>query len=289
VTRRVNELKKRINNNPITILIVLVVFFISSFFTILQGISWLINYYNTNIDWRQTEYNKINQVRSGMNYQKFVQVFGVPEFTRTSKDGLIENTFKRRDYWIQTISNNTQQVLAYAVTSCDDNFKPKIAPNPLFRDIILNDSTFSDIGNDPIGTKYFIGNTANTYFYDIYSLGNPSDYQTVYVGIDDACGFGYTKDMEFSNINPDETVNLNDPSVIKFRNTSKINTYAELAVFADENIFKSFQIGVDRILIRPSDIDDFELNISLRGCLNNLENKGIDPATAIEQCDSESK
>jgi len=46
------KIKSEIYNHPLTIFIVLVVFFISSFFTILQGISWSINFYQNNFNWR---------------------------------------------------------------------------------------------------------------------------------------------------------------------------------------------------------------------------------------------
>lgn len=252
----VERIKNSIDRHPVTILIVVVVFFLSSFFTIIQGLSWVANFYQNKINWRQEEYHKINSVRAGMNVGKFSEVFGSPTFTRSSKENLIENIYKKRDYWVQTISEPSSRVLLYSVTSCSRNFKPDIDPNPLHRKIVLNESTFESIGSDPSEVKYYSRvATANSYFYDTYGGGNPTDYKTVSIGINDVC------ELNELSVYPQnryaEPINLSDNDIKKFRSAAKINTYSETAPFADQkNLLKDFQIGVDRIEVRPLGISN---------------------------------
>src|SRR3989344_2921737 len=176
-------------NSPIKIILVIVVFFISSFFTILQGSSFVSKVIKEKLYWRNTEYSKINSVRPGMNIDYFNEVFGVANYKKISEKNqyLTIHTFKERDYWVQAVASNSGTVLLYTVTSCSEKFKPNINPNPIQSNITLQKSTLSQIGTEPQSLNYFIGNTANTYFYDEYFLGNPSFYERVFVGINDVC------------------------------------------------------------------------------------------------------
>ncbi|OGG26775.1 hypothetical protein A2960_01215 [Candidatus Gottesmanbacteria bacterium RIFCSPLOWO2_01_FULL_39_12b] len=185
-----------------------------------------------------------------MNLGKFNEIFGVPTYTRISKSNWIENIYKGRDYWIQTISTSSGQVVFYAITSCDKVFKPNISPNPILRKIVLQESTFSSIGDDPNDIKYYLREaTANSYFYNEYSWGNPSQYQTVFVGINDACM--PKQEIQYpENRNSLYIENIRDNDIIKFRSAARINTYAETAAFFGKEVFKDYQIGIDRIQIR---------------------------------------
>ena len=252
----VNRLKGYIDKNPITVLIIIVVFFISSFFTIFQGISWAINTINSTFLWRNIEYKKINSVRPGMYIQKITDVFGTPFYTRNMQNNksLTENTYKGRGYWIDTISNDSGEVLLYTITSCDKNFSPTIDPNPLQKSITLQKSTLSSIGDNPSGIKYFAsGATANSYFFDEYSWGNPSNYETVYVGYNDQCPQFPKKAISQMDdlFKLGDEANLEDPYIQKFRDNLLINTYAETAPMENPvGDMKYFQVGVDRIQVR---------------------------------------
>jgi len=244
-------LKNKIDKHPFTLFLVVIVFFISSFFTIIQGASWTINVYNKHVNWREMEYVKINETRAGMNIIKFNEAFGIPKFVRKSNNALIEYIYKRRDYWIQAISTSSGEVLFYAVTSCDPTFKPTIEPNAIKRSITLQASTFHAVGDDPTDSKYYLRYaTSNSYFYDYYYYGNPSLYQTIIVGINDACKI---PEVEYpKNRNIKARIDINDEDIVRFRETAKINTYAETSPFASiDEVLEDFQIGVDRIQVRP--------------------------------------
>lgn len=62
--------------HPLIILLTLVVFFISSFFTITEGLGSLRNFYRDKIVWRTVEEKKINSLSPGISIQMFEEVFG---------------------------------------------------------------------------------------------------------------------------------------------------------------------------------------------------------------------
>lgn len=250
----IKKIKKSIDENPITILIVIIVFFISSFFTILQGVSWMGLTYKRAFQWRDLEYQKINEIRPGMDIRKVNEVFGTPTYTRMSDKNpqITENTYMENDYWIDTFSKNSGEVLFYSVTSCNKNFTPSIQPNPINRKIVLQVSTFNSVGIDPDRLNYSVGVTANTYFFDGYDQGNPSDYEQVFVGWNDVCPpdpRNAISDLNFFLFHTN--FHLTDPQIIQFRKNAVVNTYAETAPNVRiENLINYFQIGVDRIEVR---------------------------------------
>ena len=61
----------------------------------------------------------------GLHVARFNSELGTPVFSRKSRRGdLREDSFRRRDYWVQTVSDRDGTVLSYAVTSCDPDFRP---------------------------------------------------------------------------------------------------------------------------------------------------------------------
>lgn len=246
------KFKKVIDKNPITVSLLIIVFFISSFFTILQGFSFVNNFYQNTFKWKEQEYIKINSIRPHMSQAKFNEVFGMPSYVRKNKKNLMEYLYKKRSYWIETISNDSGEVLFYAITSCDKNFKPEITPNPIRRTIVLQESTLKSVGSDANSLNYFLsGATANSYFFDWYDWGNPSLYESVYVGVNDVC-FPFGENIKNPDIFFKPADYIYDPKnseIDNFRRSTVINTYAE-SVSEASNLMDYFQIGVDRVQVR---------------------------------------
>lgn len=276
MAKRINwalKLKKRIDNSPLTISVVILVFFISSAFTILQGIAWAYKNYNEYFNWRNAEYKKISSMKAGMFIEKFNETFGVPIFTRVSINNYKEYTFQNRDYWVQAIASSSGEVVFYSITSCDNEFKPTLEDNPIRAEIKLQESTFDSVSRSAgnslpnLSIYYFRVATANSQFLDSYSYGNPSQYKTVFVGINDACS--EPKVFIDGNKLVYTEKDFNNPQVNNFRKMAIINSYGETSPMFDphevinssfqlypypldgnEKEHSLFQFGVDRIQIR---------------------------------------
>jgi hypothetical protein len=96
--------------------------------------------------------------------------------------------------------------------------------------------------------------TANSWFVDEYYLGNPGNYKTYFVGINDACGYEFLDEaLAFmSDDYWDKAFDPFDVAVSAFRERAVANTYGESGPFLDEAARDAFQIGADRILTRTA-------------------------------------
>lgn len=220
--------------------------------------------WNQHFDWRDDENAKLTSLAAGFSRTIFEEKLGAPVFDRTSKDGrLREQTFRGRDYWVQAISDRSGTVVLYAVTACDPDFQPEFSlpgggPPVQLR---LNATTFEGASTGGGSTDYFIGAaTANTRFYEHSGPGNPSFYQTAVWGINDACPNWLARLQPLQrdgHYPPTLTYNgwtSRPPAwLVGFRRRAVINTYAETAPdFYLQDLRDTFQVGVDRILIRTA-------------------------------------
>ena len=144
-------------------------------------------------EWRQQEYGKIAQLRGGLTLERFRELLGVPMFVTSSKDGQIptEYLFHGRDYWVQALADTLGTVQLMTVTSCDDHFQPRVGgftgSNPSLQPIVLNQTRLNQSGPSPGRLRYFTSlATSNSYYYDEYYMGNPGNYKTYFVGLNDA-------------------------------------------------------------------------------------------------------
>jgi len=196
-----------------------------------------------------------------MTFDYFRDVLGTPMFASKSRDGrFTQSLFQGRDYWVQAVTDAAGTVELMAVSSCDLDFRPRFdgvsGAIPSLGTIVLNETHLDQVGAQPSKLHYSVGASANTHFYDEYSFGNPGNYKTYFVGIDDACpsadtaadvvaGFG-TSDYREKDFDPSDDV------VRTFRTRAVANTYGETGPFADPDAVSAFQIGADRILTRTA-------------------------------------
>ena len=221
------------------------------------------------LDWRDQEYNKLRSLHAGYTREKFESVLGEPVFDRESRSGKFrEQTFRRRGHWVQTISDRAGSVQVYAVTACGEEFKPNFQLSGASGDasksanVELNSTSLASA----VGTRaapeldYSVGVTANTRFHDVYYGGNPSNYKTFVVGLNDVCAdweetlrrfyreAGLPREAEPVYEGPLEKA----PAWVKrARRVLVANTYAETAPFFKDPR-PSFQFGADRILTRTT-------------------------------------
>lgn len=204
--------------------------------------------------YKNIEENNINKLYAGTSIKKFIDILGTETFLRESDDGSqTEYVFRKKDYWIQAITDKIGTVLFYSATVCND-FKPVIHIKPTYstKNVRLGVTSFLSIeGEYGEGSFTYLPPMAtnNSYAYLRYYGGNPAKYQTMYFGINDVCLY----DADFSfliDIGGDQVVSEDDKA--KFKAGAIINTYGETAPLfnaLDRDELK-FQIGVDRVQVR---------------------------------------
>lgn len=227
--------------------------------------------------WRGDEYAKLHSLGAGYNLAYFKDVLGPPVFSRTRKTGYTESSFRGPGYWVQALSFR-RIVKLYAVTSCEQNFNPTFTIPGLAWEIELNQSTFSNVTEDPQSVSFdyrFSGATASTWFYETTGGGNPGYYKDYLWGVNDACSKWYEefgdvaeKAVEFPGYRG--KASRDDPDLQKLRSVATVNTYAETApgtaIIAYDTRssrrrlqtpkfahFHGFHIGVDRLLVRTTE------------------------------------
>jgi hypothetical protein len=243
---------------------------VSSAFTIREGIAWTLDWYEDTFRWRQEEYRTLSSLHGGISIAKMEEVLGSPLFVRNSEDnsGLTEKTFQGRDYWVQAIHDEEGTVRLLAITSCDDDFRPKFE-TPSGGSVVLNESTFDSLKSDPTSIEYDIpGATGNMTLLDEYYDGNPGLYKTYFLGISDACPAvaNYLLNLRAGGPLPDALYfdyaertpyESGLAFVDEFRSESIVNTYAETAPLVGRGGLDepseyrgTFQVGADRLLVR---------------------------------------
>jgi hypothetical protein len=213
-------------------------------------------------DAREVAYSKLSELRAGLSLQHFEDVLGTPLFVTPSSDGqFTQSLFRGSEYWLQTISDLAGAVQLMAITSCTPNFRPRFEgirnAEPAFDVVVLHETELDQTGAAPSRVHYFTsGATANSFYFDEYYFGNPGNYKTYFVGINDACGFDFSDPVyELFITAADYREKAFDPTddlVRTFRSRAVANTYAETAPFATNEALASFQIGADRILTRTA-------------------------------------
>lgn len=258
---------------------------LSSMLTIGGGLRGALEWQRKTFEWRDAEYKKLSDLRAGYSYDQLRKQLGAPVFERVSDDRkLIEHSFSGRDHWVQTVSDRSENtVLMYSVTSCASSFNPSFEvptlrsrpDDPPVTPVVWQRSRFSDVKVEDgvLGLSFFIsGATANSYFYDFFYGGNPSNYKSYAWGLNDACpggerlfgGFYGDNLLPFAGSIGHADVSTPGPpylgdsdadndSIRRFRRAVVVITYAETAPGTYfEEIIDSFQIGVDRILTRTT-------------------------------------
>lgn len=233
----------------------------------------VIDWVRTTRDWRDQEYNKLTSLHAGYTRKKFESVLGEPVFDRRSKDGRFrEQSFKRREHWVQTVSDRDGSVVLYSVTACGADFRPtfrvavglhKEDPD---RSVELNATEYASVlGPGRISElDYYTGNTANSRFYEIMAGGNPDNYKTYVWGLNDVCPGFYLETLQAvykrSRVPRDQVaiyrgrVDRAPAWAKRLRQEFAVNTYAEVAPTFDlDKLRGEFQVGVDRILTRTTE------------------------------------
>lgn len=201
------------------------------------------------------------KLSAGQDIDYFRKALGPQILQREVNKYLLEFVFYYKGAYIQTLVNKKDNsVIYWAITDCS---KELVIDRPAFYNyadrLILNKTTFNNFfGNEKGDLEIFIsGATSNSYAYESLYLGNPSSYQTVIVGANDICGY-FGGNVELSGSYPEDIAGLKQREVGNFRYETVINTYAESAPFAGNDVIKLLNdnrsegkpylnFGVDRV------------------------------------------
>lgn len=278
------RMRKWIFSCPLIIIFVLIAYFIGQFDIIGRGLNSANNWYKNKYKWQEIETKKINDLKAGMNIDQIKENFDEPLYVE-SENGITENIFKGKGYWLQTFSSE-KSILFYSVTDCDNQFDPAITINSdsgKDKTLTLGKSTLNNFDNDYSPNIYFPtyilyhppSGSADSYFYEGIYLANPGDYKTIFFGINNICNNTIADSILMNSKETDnfyfeyyggsggksrneqqEPKNVLDfikkEEIVKFRSLVPVNTYGITAPFIDlEDILDktSFRIGINSMKI----------------------------------------
>lgn len=187
------------------------------------------------LDWRDQEYKTLTSLKAGFDVRYFEDQLGRPIFTRHSKDGFVEYTFRGHDYWAQAIAHQGA-VVVYAVTSCSEDFQPAfVIPGAPSQTITLRQTKLGDIQDRGSAYEYILG--ANIYhFFDGTYGALPGHYKSYAWGASTTCGEasfvqGFHPLMLDRSDFQGDIADMPAP-LRKFRAGELVNTFVETAPFA---------------------------------------------------------
>lgn len=199
------------------------------------------------------KYKILRRLSTQVQIDYFNRLLGSPLYINWSQDSTLkEYIYVDMSYYVQAITDTHDKVLAYAVTSRSMNFTPSLqVPNS--GAVKMNHTSFKEIRSQlqqPQVCYLFLGNTAPTYYFEQYYLGNASLYQTYLFGVNDA---GELK-LDLPLIDEGE-YNLSERNTIscdaiseRALEKSTPNTYMVSSEIEPKEI--PFSFGINRIQVR---------------------------------------
>lgn len=178
-----------------------------------------------------------------------------------------EYIFGFKYYYVQALTDSTNKVLAYGVTTRDKDFMPTftILENLYYADpdnpgdetklvsgaktIILGKTKFSDIGV-PDNIFGYLG-AHSFYYHEEYYYGNPGNYQSYFFAANES-GYLEVDDESSDFLSSDLKINQENMQVLTFRKNSTINTIYVTAPGEgfDNLVLRKYLIGPDYSQVR---------------------------------------
>jgi hypothetical protein len=134
----------------------------------------------------------VESLRPLMTLEKFEEQLGKPTIQNTLPSGVLESVFVDELFYVQAFSD-TGSVIFFTVTTRSQAFEPTLgvesylefAPNR----IVLGAQTFYGAVAHPRGVHVALG-AHDAFYYEVYYLGNPGNYLTYVLGINEAGLYG---------------------------------------------------------------------------------------------------
>lgn len=182
------KLNRYFSNNFFLVTIWIVVVTFSSLITIVDGQNILRDFLQNKVFYTRTMYRKLSNIRPGVNIEYLANEFGTPVYKNKIAEELYEYIFVYPEFYLQAITYN-DSVIRVAITTRNSSFKPTFNPPGLMENhntqVTLNETLYSEFSQLSSQCLFFAG--VRRYGYaESYYLGNPSNYQTFYLAINDA-------------------------------------------------------------------------------------------------------
>lgn len=187
------KINKYLQDKFVYVVIWILFITVTSIVTFISSTKEIISLYDHTIGYKQSLYNKISQLNTRIHIGKFEELLGQPIIVKQVDKDKRVYIFANPYYFVQAETDHIGQVLAFAVTSRKEDFKPKFSmqnpsnitgiPNT---DITLNESTFYSINGK---TNYECDAliAPRSYIYsEAQYLGGQSEYQSIFVAINSA-------------------------------------------------------------------------------------------------------
>lgn len=249
------------NNKTFALIWILVVSLIT-LGSIIQNGTLLVNWISSNIYEKTIIYKKIEQLNTKVNISYFIERLGTPTIIKNDRGDKDNATyiFVNKYYFIQTITDNNNNVKSFAVTSRRKDFTPTFQIQSVYQDnfltsITLNKETFNQFS--PTISNIDDGVTSPRCYYEWWPkgfvyiegdyLGGDGDYQSIFVGINDIGYLGGLKYDSFIENNQESNDCHTVPT--NFRSQNTFNTFMLSDDSSASALFRNamiYRIGVDQ-------------------------------------------
>lgn len=189
-TTLLNRIKKNLENNLIVVIVWMVIVFLSSLITLSQGFAMIYNYYNETIAYKDNLREIVENLDPNQQLHTITDVLGnadlIKEASENDQGATRAYIFIKEYFYLQALTDRANNILAITVTSRDRDFNPEFEIPALSSSVVLGRSTFSSVLGDIEGGCFIrIGAHNFSYFEGSY-MANPGNYQSFYIGINDA-------------------------------------------------------------------------------------------------------
>ena len=280
--KKINKIMNGIKNSAPVLLVLLVLFAISSLITIYNGWEIGSDLYSEHFKHEEMLLDKISHLSADTNIVYFESLLGQPVFVNAYANTFNkENPSDYREYifvddlfYVQAVTDASSKVLIFSVTTRSKDFHPTLSLGPYSANeeqhflVELGKTHFENaFDSSPEKVLSYMG--ANRFSYaEYYYFGNPGNYQTYILGYNQAGYLGSSVDKlvdvpwifdeDLPETKPDEaSTGKYDSRVIAFRRAATVNTYAVTSPFLDNfngsGILKNFFPGPDYGQVRILD------------------------------------
>lgn len=255
-----------VQNNLVIVFIWILVVSLGAISKLIQDFNVIRTTYKNSIDVKSSEYEKLSKLSTRVSIDYFKDILGTPRIVRNNEPvSNKEYVFINKYYYVMATTDKNEIVETFAVTSRDETFKPTFKVpdgynNMVGSKITLNSDTFSNYHSTLEANN---GNNIPNCYSDIwpkgfsyiegYYLGGSGEYQSFFVGLNDAGNLGTLKKDDFS-IEQFEAINQ-DPSKCKpndFRENRTFNTYMlsnsrKESALGEDNMAKSIGVASSEV------------------------------------------
>ena len=144
---------------------------------------------------KEEKYDVLKKLSTEVQIFYFNKLLGNPVFINLvgEKKEIKEYVYVDEDFFVQAITDGNDKVLNYAVTSRKKDFNPTFGRGGLFM-VSLNKTPFSEWRIDPyrefpLTCWKYVGAHDPIYYFESEYFGNPGNYLTFLVGVNNSATF----------------------------------------------------------------------------------------------------